>query len=94
MVAEADRSQALALPLNSHEERHEEADATTVHVVEAGEVEHDRLGAGGACRRVRIHQGTFAGGCHVAPDDDGAGGRGERPHIDGSAARGHAQARA
>ena len=82
VVAEAAGGQALALPLDAHEQRHEEADATTVHVVEAAEVEHDRLRAGRAGGRVGLHERALAGRGHVARDDDGGDGRRERPDVD------------
>ena len=45
MVGQADREQPRAGPLGADEQRHQQADATAVHVLHGPEVEDNRAGA-------------------------------------------------
>src|SRR5687767_8552834 len=60
VVRKAMREDALVLALRPHEQRDEQPDAATVHVLEAGEVEHDRLHTLPARTAVRVHQYVLA----------------------------------
>src|ERR1035438_7427626 len=68
VVAEAVGSKLLPLPVGADQQRHEHADPAAVHVLQAGEVEHQpmrRLAAGFLIRR---HQDGLAGRGDLALD--------------------------
>src|SRR5215216_7520799 len=70
VVGQAVGEHPLALALGAHEQRDEQTDATAVHVVETGEVEHYRAHPVPARAAVGVHQHVFALGGDVALDVD------------------------
>src|SRR5206468_3668126 len=81
VLVEPTGEKLLLLPIGADQERHEQPDAATVHVVGASEVQHDRAGLI-ARLAIRGHEWLLRGRGHIAAhaDDD-------RPLVDSVARR-------
>src|ERR1017187_9835472 len=68
VVAEAVGSKLLPLPVGADQQRHEHADPAAVHVLQAGEVEHQPMRQLAAGFLIRRHQDGLAGRGDLALD--------------------------
>src|SRR5436190_17640325 len=81
MVAQAKGEEALLLAFHADQERDQQADAPTVHVLQRTEVQDNGAGTGRGCLRVGVHEHIFSHRGDLAANVHDTGALAHEPHV-------------